>query len=371
MRWGLSRVRSTRYTMITGAVLLVAALAGGVAAGRGTAGAAGPAGTPRYAILHTAPPTAQAARALPTWTFSYTYQAKTYNEVFVGTDPATGGGPTTIPTEIIPIQLTYGTFTTDPEQTLANGRTPVSNTVASPVFQNGIDFQQDGVDLGRTQYVDAYQRDALWGSVQTDHRYHVLLGEPTIEPLQSWTVPATDGSVGRPLGAKVLMAKLGWFDRKVQALIASLQLPANTLPIVEVTQTYLLLGGNCCVGGYHNYNGTQAYAMFSYLKNAGTFAEDVSALSHEVGEYVNDPLTNNTDVPLACGPNGANGRVYEVGDPLVNTANFGNYPYELGSFTYHLQDLVTPVYFGAPTSTSLGGRTTFQGTVLSVCQNGG
>ena len=44
----------------------------------------------------------------------------------------------------------------------------------------------------------------------------------------------------------------------------------------------------------------------------------------------------------------------------------------LGGFTYHLQDLVTPVYFGAPTSTSVNGWQSFQGQTFStVCANGG
>ena len=60
----------------------------------------------------------------------------------------------------------------------------------------------------------------------------------------------------------------------------------------------------------------------------------------------------------------------KVGDPLEGTANYGAYPYTLGGFTYHLQDLVTPVYFGAPAATTVHGWDTFQGTSLAVCKNG-
>ena len=100
---------------------------------------------------------------------------------------------------------------------------------------------------------------------------------------------------------------------------------------------------------------------------AGDFAQDVSALSHEVVEYYNDPFTNNTDVPASCSSN----HLYGNGDPLEGEANFGTYPYALNGFTYHLQDLVTPEYFGAPANTSVNNWSTFQGTSLSVCQNGG
>ena len=80
-----------------------------------------------------------------------------------------------------------------------------------------------------------------------------------------------------------------------------------------------------------------------------------------MGEWLSDPFTTNNS---PCG-------IYENGDALENTPNFGDYSYVVnGLITYHLQDLAQPPYFGAPTSTSLGDRATFQGTALSVCQNG-
>ena len=96
----------------------------------------------------------------------------------------------------------------------------------------------------------------------------------------------------------------------------------------------------------------------------GAFAQDVSALSHEVGEWVDDPLVNNNGNPTPC-----NGSL-EVGDALENNANFGAFPYTLNGFTYNLQDLVTLPYFGAPANTSVNGEFTFHGESLNVCANG-
>ena len=110
----------------------------------------------------------------------------------------------------------------------------------------------------------------------------------------------------------------------------------------STTQSYLSNNSGtsgCCIGGYHNVSGAgQPYAMFTYIQKSGAFSQDVSALSHEIGEYVDDPNTNNTDVPPDCTSN----RIYEVGDPLENEANYGDYAYVVNTFTYHLQDLVTP-----------------------------
>jgi hypothetical protein len=368
----------TRWiTTVTASAALVAGAGAFGVVGASTAGAAtgatGGQERPLYAVLHTARSGARGpAASVPTWTFSYTYKTVAYHEIFVGTKPASGTS-TTIPVYVIPIRLTSGTFTTDPTAPIGGGHSAVQRTEASPIFQSGVDFVQGGTDVGTTQYIDAFQRAALWGKVSAHPTYHVLLGQPTVEPVQALTVPAADGTTSTALGFKMIVANVNWFDGHAQSMLASLAIPANSLPIFVTTQAYL--SGNsglsgCCIGGYHNYDGTQAYAQFTYIQQTGQFSQDVSALSHEVGEYVDDPLTNNTDVPASCGANGGQ-RIYEVGDPLEGDANFGDYPYTLGGVTYHLQDLVLPPYFGAPGATSVNHWKTFQGTALSVCQNGG
>ena len=87
--------------------------------------------------------------------------------------------------------------------------------------------------------------------------------------------------------------------------------------------------GGRCIGGYHSAEGSTAgapaYMHFTYIDKAGTFSQDVSALSHEVGEWADDPYgTNNSP----CG-------VLEVGDPLEGAVNYGDYPYTVNGFTYH------------------------------------
>ena len=51
---------------------------------------------------------------------------------------------------------------------MSNGKTVTQNTLASPLFNAGIDFVQGGVDLGNTQYIDAYQRGNFWSGVSTN-----------------------------------------------------------------------------------------------------------------------------------------------------------------------------------------------------------
>jgi hypothetical protein len=322
-----------------------------------------------FAVIHHAVTGAQVAAApTATWNFSYVYNSTTYTDQFVGRNPTTNKS-TKIPTYIIPIQLTYKTTVADPSGV-------ISSTTASPIFAK-LKYIEGTTSVGKTQYVDAYQRAALWGIVSSEPKYHVLLDAPVVEPIQDVTVPNADGTVATAFGVKAIIANINWFDPVVQGLITSLGVPSNALPIFLITQAYLSNNSGtsgCCIGGYHSITGggsrpLQPYAGFSYIQLSGAFSQDVSALSHEIAEYVNDPFVDNTDVPPACTSNA----IYEVGDPLeIETSPpYGDYPYVLGGFTYHLQDLVFPEYFGAPTSTSVNGWTTFHNTTLSVCQNGG
>ncbi len=331
---------------------------------------------PSFAVLHTGPQSddAQSASGPPTWTFKYKYLGTKYRELFIGTKPNIRSA-TTVPVDLIPIKLRSGTTVMNPNSPIGGRKSAVQQTLASPIFNRSIKYEQEGINVGKTQYEDAFQRAALWKEVSTNPRYHVFFGTPKVEHAQSLTVPASKGGVFTAFGIPVIIADIHWFDTQVQGMITSLGIPSTRLPIFVIVDSYLSTNSTstgCCIGGYHNYNGVQAYSEFTYFTESGAFAQDVSALSNELGGYIDDPLTNNTDVPAACGTQGNDEMLYEVGDPLENGANFGDFAYTVGRFTWHLQDLVTPIYFGAKASTSVNGFKTFQGqTIPEVCEFGG
>jgi hypothetical protein len=309
-----------------------------------------------------------ASTPLTTWNGSFVSGGTTFNFNMVGTAPSTGTS-TTVQAFLIPIKLVVGSSTFDPQTVLSNGLTTVANTVASPIFSSGVDFTSGGVDMGATQYVDAYQRANFWGTVSAHTGYHVLLGGPTILAETTLTVPKRSGTIGTPFGHTAAEVDINYFDAQIQTIMKNTAaIQPNTLPIFIIYDTYLTQNHSCCIGGYHSSFGLtsapQSYAVFSYIDHPGDFAQDVSALSHEVGEWMDDPLVVNTG-----GNNTPCGNL-ENGDPLENTANFGGFPYTLNGFTYNLQDLVTLPYFGAPPSTSVNNEFTFQGQHLTVCQNG-
>jgi hypothetical protein len=326
---------------------------------------------PKFAVIRRLTPNVRSRTTSfpPTWTYNLSYGGTTYPETFIGT-PVTGGASTTVPVYIIPVKMVYKTTSYDPTTVTANGVSIIQNVVNSPVFASSIDYKVNGVDFGTTQYLDAFQRSNLWSTVKTKTGYHVLLGTPVIEPVQTITV--THGTLINAFGAtKLILENINYYDASIQALITKLKIPSNALPLFITTQTYLSSNNGssgCCIGGYHSTTNAsgQPYASSTYITTSGAFAQNVGALSHEIGEWIDDPNTNN-GVPAACG----SGAVLEVGDPLEGNTNYGDYAYAVGGVTWDLQDLAEVGYFGATPNPSASGYNTFQGESLPFCSNGG
>lgn len=317
--------------------------------------------TPRYLENLAAPATS----TIPNWTGSLAAGGTSFT--MVGTNPQTTNATTTVTAFLIPILLALnptpdGIF--DPSHVLPNGRTVIQNTALSPIFNSGIDFVQGGVNLGNTQYIDAFQRGNFWSDVSTNTNYHVLL-KLVVLPTVTIAVPPSSGRIATEFGVRAALVDINFFDARLQQIISgNNQITPNSFPIALTYDTYLTAGGGCCIGGYHSAFGSasapQTYSDFSYIDHPGAFAQDVSALSHEVGEWMDDPFINNP----GCGG------LLEDGDPLENRPNFGGVPYALNGFTYNLQDLVFLQYFGQSPSTSVNHWWSFQNANLSVCSNG-
>jgi hypothetical protein len=315
---------------------------------------------------------AAATAQLTQWKGGYTDLTKLpITFTMVGTNPNNTNVTTTIPVFIIPIKMVYGVnngnMTFDPvAKKLASGKSIIQNTIASPVFDPSLNFTQGGTNLGTTQYIDAYQRGNFWSTVKSRPKYHVLLGTPTVLAEQSISVSKTQGTViTNPFGAgKVGTYDINAFDAKLQTYMTKFtQINPGALPIFVTYDVYLTQGG-CCIGGYHSANASepagQTYATFTYVDHPGSFSEDVSALSHEVGEWMDDPFVDNF---VNCTDN----NVMENGDPLEGNVNYGTFPYTLNGFTYNLQSLVFIPYFGAARTKSVHSWLSFQNDQHTVC----
>jgi hypothetical protein len=330
-------------------------------------------------VTHTLPPGIK----LPQWDGGFTDKTgANITFTMVGQDPnlATSGS-TTVNTVIIPVILKYGAkyenAVFDPTTRIVTGTssTVIDSTLASPIFQNHR-FKTGGADLGTTQYLDAFQRANFWRTVKGNPDYHVLLesAPAVLEPL-TIKVPKISGDEVRHFtsdGTPVAIIGIDEFDAALQAYMVAhaTQIRPNVLPIFITYQTYLIINhdiNNGVVGGYHSANAPQpagqTYSYATFVDSRPHFSQDVEALSHEIGEWMDDPFVDNT---VNCQDN--TGGALEVGDPLEGDTNWGGYPYTIGDYTYNLQSLVFMPYWGdvkrgkTQKPTSVNGWFTFQGT---------
>jgi hypothetical protein len=243
----------------------------------------------------------------------------------------------------------------------------------SPIFDN-YDISVGGVDMGHTQYIDAFQRAEFWNVLKNPAQYQVLLNPVittspiviTVPAKLGITLPPAQFPACGPFGIVDIDFFDAYLDNNVLPALQP-QVNAGNFPIFMLYNTVLAftpitdLVDNCCVLGYHGTTANtpiQAYSP-SDFDTTGLFGStqgDANTLSHEVGEFVNDPLGNNPtpawggagQVPLGFCQNNL-----EVGDPLSGT-NFSPIGGRNG-FTYHLQELAFFSWFYSSQSTGIHG----------------
>jgi hypothetical protein len=308
---------------------------------------------------------------VPIWTGTFTFNGQTFTYHMVGTDPAAGSVTSNIPTVIIPLKFHFsdGTNLSASQTVCGDVKNTKYRVKNSPIIKNAA-FAPGGTNVGTTQYVDAYQRANFWSNVSTvAPNYHVKLSPVSMKPLQTINVGGSGSTQAGPC-ARIGKVDINFFDNIAMNLLTQLAIPANTLPIFLDYNTFWTSGGGCCILGYHSTNnaGTQAYAVAAY-SDPGIFnapgIRDIHALSHEVGEWMDDPLIPSQNIVPPWGHVGQVGGCQnnlENGDPVTGIAfnvNMGGaFP-----FTYHPEDLVfLPWFARISPSTSVNGWYTFLNT---------
>jgi hypothetical protein len=287
----------------------------------------------------------------------------TYTYTMVGKNPFVTGTSNTATTQIyvVPVKLVFTSFsnyTADPSAADAcdsGAKTDLYRLQNSPLFKT-TSWYFGGTSTGAaSQYIDAFQRAEFWKFANpsgANPSYNDNLGVPHVTP--TIQVPVTGGDVVAGTCGNIGLMDFATWDNYLQTQLfplldaQSFAPPGNSLVIFLLTNTVLYQGttSNCCILGYHsaftnpNAGGaTQTYISAEYDTNRSfTAVEDVSAMSHEIGEWMNDPLGNNPT------PSWGNiGQVsgcqanLEVGDPLSGSNMVA---YMSGTnFTYHVQEL--------------------------------
>jgi hypothetical protein len=297
--------------------------------------------------------------------------ATTYQYSIVGKNPAkpVTSASSTIKTFLVPLEINFGPAPYDWDPTVADscdsGASALARAQHSPVFAKQA-WTWGGTAIGTDQYIDAFQRSEFWqyahpGGVNPTYNVNLSL---TVLPKVTINVPSAGGPAAAAIkcGNGYLGAvNVYWLDPYLQSTVipslASQGVGPGNFPIFLVHNVVEYVGtpSACCVLGHHNAYGSasapQTYALSLY-DNSGAFAgsSDISALSHEVGEWVNDPFTTNPTPSWGhigqvsgCQTN------LEVGDPLSGTTLSDT----VGGFTYHPQELAFFSWFYQQ-STSLG-----------------
>ena len=351
---------------------------------------------------------------LPTWFYSTvtSQDGRQYSGVIVGGDP-TVAGTTTVPVVLIPVifNITQGshsrttgrgtTYSFDPTATdagcLGSGNTGLSLVQSSPLFQTTTPtvYPINGVNFSTTQYGDAFRSAEFYTIASPDS--HVLLNATADSPLvvnidggasgsdtgTVYGVPncgVNSGPVNH--GGTLAVVDINLVDEQLQLYIRDHGYTASTLPFFVTYDTVFSIGssisGPCCVLGYHAANNDPGptYGIGDFqgdFNQVFTGLGDISIISHEVNEWINDPYGDNLTPPW-----GNVGQVgggcqnnFEVGDPLTGQVQP---TFSLNGFHYHLQELAFYSWFYGGPSLGAGGLYSSNGSFTGpadLCPPGG
>jgi len=320
----------------------------------------------------------EAATTIPMSSFTHTdtKDGKSRKVVIVGGNPF-GSSPhkVTINAVLIPVVATIITgngsiYTFDP--TVANpcdsGASGLFSFIFSPLNEPST-LTFNGVNVGSHQYIDGFMRAEFWSKIHGTGFSDFIswTAAPTV------TLPPLPGKVVGTGCSELGVVSSSVLDPQIDAWVSLLQASGAISPtqfaaflfenVVESSVNPPTFPKNCCIGGYHSATGSpaQTFGFMEYDTN-GQFGgvHDISVMSHEIGEWMNDPLGNNpTPAWGHIGQTSGCQTNFEVGDPL-SQHEMPVIP--LNGYNYHVQELAFFSWFyNAPSTASLGAGGKFSG----------
>jgi hypothetical protein len=331
---------------------------------------------------------ALAGATIPMFNYSIvaTKDGTTRTGTMVGTSPFTTPASTSISVVVVPLKITIGSATFDP-RVAVTGAKPCDGGVAaltrlglSPLVVNVPNLTFNGINVGTTQYIDGFRRAEFWGAINGSANYHNSLVF-TPAAAVSVTLPAGLGSVSSSGCTQQGTVPSDWLDSYLQTEVTAL----TSKGIVGPTKFVFFLMNNVVmstttpgelVGGFHRAIGpigspVQTYAIADWDTTGNIpWLADGSIVSHEIAEWMDDPLLLNTtpawgnigqEAGRLC-PADQDALLLEVGDPLTGTFMPA---YTMNGKAYHMQELAFFSWFfndlGTP-SLGAGGKFSGNGT---------
>jgi chitinase len=290
--------------------------------------------------------------SVPHFSGSFVSQGKAYPFTIVGAKPQSNG-TTEVPVQIIPISLFFEEFVDESGAPIVLDPGPIVSRV-----QSSPNFRSAQYATGITQFADAVQRAQFYGSAGKE--WHTLLGVPQIlKPLRI-AVPRGDAKVYRNPSTGVLYAIVDtdFFLSQLNTMIQMANLAPDALSIALTSNVFLAPQKDikkCCVLGFHTSFDVGEMAQVKFIQTfiwaswveqgiLGSGLADVTPMSHEISEWMNNPFGGNV-VPTWQVPNSSGCQSnLETGDPLALMPNAG-YPVLIDGFTYHPQNQVLMQWF--------------------------
>ena len=299
-----------------------------------------------------------------------------YSYTMVGQSPLTAlsSPTTTITVPILPVALTFPDGTTLDPTAVDSVCSPAGSALSlleqSPIFNN-FAYTVGGATVGDTEYHDFFQRANFWkytapSGVNPD--YHMALSASP-HAVTTIAVPAADGSTIAAGCGRLGEVNLQWFDDYLQNTVfpAAGVSPTEFVVVLLYNSAIYETGDPALILGYHSAFASTGGALQTYavghFDTTGSFGtiEDVADLSHEMGEWMDDPLGNNPTPPWGnIGEVSGCKSTLEVGDPLSGTDLAITMP---NSYVYHLQELAfVSWYFRDAPSMGVNGWYSSNGT---------
>ncbi len=285
------------------------------------------------------------AVSIPYFNNSFVHKDQAFAFSTVGKNPRRAES-TWIPTQLIPISMFFEGFADQDGKPITLDVTPLLTR-----FQNSPDFRASSYGTGFTQFADAVQRAQFFHGMDPD--WHTMLNPPRV--LTPLTIDVPRGSANlfrsRTTGSVIAVVDTGFFVSQLNSIIQLEGLEPDSLPIALTSNVLLAPLANvqkCCIVGFHTAFEAgerdkspvvQTFVWGSWV-DAGVLGADfadVTAVSHEISEWMNDPFGANL-VPSWKFPNttGCQNNL-ETGDPLVLLPHAG-FPVTIDGVTYHPQN---------------------------------
>lgn len=284
--------------------------------------------------------------SVPHFNSTFAFQGKSFHVTVVG-NPPQRAQITTIPTQIIPISLFFEGYADEKGNPIVLDVVPNLSAIS-----NSPSFRAAQYPNGYTQFADAVQRAQFFHVMSPD--WHTLLEAPKVLHPVNIEVPRGSANLYRmrSTGAIFAVVDEGFFISQLNTIIQFEDMDVGGLPIALTSNVFLAPRADirhCCVMGFHTSfdagerDGLQTLQTFIWASwiNPGIFGgtiADVTAISHEISEWFNDPFNTNI-VPEWQFPGSASTcqNNLETGDPMSASPHAG-YPVIIDNFTYHPQN---------------------------------